>query len=89
LKEYRALIYKIVEEDEESMKGQSEVLIDKKDTVKILEQNRSTIYKSRFKGLARSASKNKDESVPKTSQKEINTVSIKKKYESVFNKGRE
>lgn len=59
-----------MEEDEESMKGgQSEILIDKKDTVKVLEQNRATIYKSRFKGLARSASKNKDESIPKTNQK--------------------
>lgn len=46
------------------------------------QQPSKTIYKNRFgtKGLARSASKNKEESMPKSSQKESNTMNIKKKY---------
>jgi hypothetical protein len=59
----------------------SESMLDKKEPSTIEHQNR-TIYKNRFnKGLARSASKNKEgDSVPKSSQKESNTVSLKKKY---------
>lgn len=37
----------------------------------------------------RSASKNKEDSVPKSTQKESNTMSIKKKYESLMGKGKE
>ncbi len=50
-----------------------------------------TIYKNRFgkAGLVRSSSKNKEDSVPKSSQKECNTVSLKKKYESLLGKGRD
>lgn len=39
--------------------------------------------------MVRSASKNKEDSVPKSTQKESNTVSIKKKYESLMGKGKE
>jgi len=54
------------------------------------ESENKTVYKNRFTGkaLTRSASKNKEDSVPKSSQKESNTVSIKKKYESLLGKGK-
>lgn len=59
----------------------SESMIDKKETSHTIEHQNRTIYKNRFnKGLVRSASKNKDDSVPKSSHKESNTVSLKKKY---------
>jgi hypothetical protein len=55
----------------------------------VKEQASKTIYKNRFgKGLVRSASKNKEDSMPKSTQKESITVSIKKKYESLMGKGR-
>ena len=85
LKDYRGLIYKIVQLDEENAKshigGMSESMLDKKEPTNAIENPSRTIYKNRFnKGLVRSASKNKDDSVPKSSQKESNTVSLKKKY---------
>ena len=56
-------------------------MLDKKEPPNTIENPSRTIYKNRFnKGLVRSASKNKDDSVPKSSQKESNTVSLKKKY---------
>ncbi len=94
LKEYRGLIYKIVEEDEEAHKSQvggfSESMIEKPEVPISIDHQSRTIYKNRFgKGLVRSASKNKDDSVPKSSQKQSNTVSLKKKYESLMGKGRD
>lgn len=65
-------------------------MIEKPEMPASIEHQNRTIYKNRFgKGLVRSASKNKDDSVPKASQKESNTVSLKKKYESLIGKGRE
>jgi hypothetical protein len=56
-------------------------MIEKPEFPASIEHQNRTIYKNRFgKGLVRSASKNKDDSVPKGSQKESNTVSLKKKY---------
>lgn len=75
LKDYRGLIYKIVQLDEENAKthlgGMSESMIDKKEPGHTIEHQNRTIYKNRFnnKGLVRSASKNKDDSVPKSNQK--------------------
>lgn len=64
-------------------------MIEKPEFPASIEHQNRTIYKNRFgKGLVRSASKNKDDSVPKASQKESNTVSLKKKYESLIGKGR-
>ena len=69
--------------------GSSENMIEKPDHTEHHNHSR-TLYKNRFgKNLVRSASKNKDESVPKNGQKESNTVSLKKKYESLMGKGRE
>lgn len=50
-----------------------------------------TLYKNRFGkgGLVRSASKNKEDSIPKSTHKDSNTVSLKKKYESLIGKGRD
>ena len=73
------------------MGGMSESMLEKKEGPNIsTESQNRTIYKNRFgKGLVRSASKNKDDSVPKSSQKESHTVNLKKKYESLMGKGRE
>lgn len=87
------MIYKIIQVDEENAKthlgGMSESMLESKKEHTEQSQNR-TIYKNRFnKAMVRSASKNKDDSMPKSSQKESNTVSLKKKYESLMmGKGR-
>lgn len=78
------MIYRLVEEDEErnvKTAGMSQSIIEKHEPNNFIEPANKTIYKNRFsKGLVRSASKNKDDSIPKSTQKESNTVSIKKKY---------
>lgn len=74
LKEYRALIYKMVTDDDDTTKsqlgGMSESMIEKPESTSDHQHQNRTIYKNRFgKSLVRSASKNKDESIPKNSQK--------------------
>jgi hypothetical protein len=65
-------------------------MLEKPETTIFNESQSRTVYKNRFgKGLVRSASKNKDDSVPKSNQKESNTVTLKKKYESLLGKGRD
>lgn len=65
-------------------------MIEKPEVPASIDHQSRTIYKNRFgKSLVRSASKNKEDSVPKSSQKESNTVSLKKKYESLMGKGRD
>jgi hypothetical protein len=67
LKEYRALIYKIVEEEEESLHqsqpgGLSESMIEKPVSSSQIDPQNRTIYKNRLGKavLVRSASKNKE-----------------------------
>jgi len=59
LKEYRSLIYKIVEESEGAITGEKSQLAMKKETVSPSDPNKATEYKNRLKGLTRSASKTK------------------------------
>lgn len=75
LAEYRGLIYKIVEEDEclhkSQLGGLSESLIEKPESISLIDPQNRTIYKNRFgkASLVRSASKNKEDSIPKSSHK--------------------
>ena len=68
----------------------SESMVEKPEPHHFIEPQSKTVYKNRFgKGLVRSASKNKEDSMPKSTQKESHTVNIKKKYESLMGKSRE
>jgi hypothetical protein len=65
-------------------------VVEKHEPNNMTELQSRTLYKNRYGKavLVRSASKNKDDSIPKSTQKESNTINLKKKYESIIGKGR-
>jgi antitoxin component of MazEF toxin-antitoxin module len=90
LKDYRSLIYKIVEKYEGMQKEDLTKSLTKSNEQSNIIQNPTikTLYKGRPSKVVRSASKGKDDSIPKSNHKESNTVNIKK-YSSYLSKGKD